>query len=107
MEVIESNFTNTETIEPVGVDEYKETENIDNDDTNSISSNSTEETEEAEELKLLNRKLQMCIEEMGIKDNKEAVEKLVPYILSPEKITEIITEEDIFNLFVEKFKKLI
>jgi hypothetical protein len=107
MEVVESVITNTETVETVGVDEHKETDNLDNNDNNSISSNSTEENEEAEELKLLNRKLQMCIEELGIKDNNEAIEKLVPYILCPEKIQELINEEDIYNLFIEKFKKLI
>jgi len=107
MEVVESDISNVETVETVGVDEYKEIDNVDNDDNNSISSINTDEAEEAEELKLLNRKMQFCIEELNIKDNKEAIEKLTPYILCPEKINELITEEDIFNLFIEKFKKLI
>lgn len=86
-------------------DNNKENINV-NDDDDNLSTN-TDINEEAEEMKQLNQKLKMCIEELGIKDNNEAIEKLVPFILCPDKITELITEEDIFNLFIEKFKKLI
>ena len=36
-----------------------------------------------------------------------AVEKLADYLLNPEKIKDLINEEDIYQLFITKFKKLI
>lgn len=59
------------------------------------------------EEKLYEQKLNHCIEKLDIKDNDEAIKKLKTYLDNPDMIYEIITEEDIFNLFIDNFKKLI
>jgi hypothetical protein len=54
----------------------------------------------------LDNKLNFCIKELNINnDNEKVINELKKYIIEPDMIMELINEEDIFNLFIEKFKK--
>ena len=63
--------------------------------------------DEADTLEFIDQKLQMCVDILGINENTEAIQKLTDYIINPHKITELINEDDIFLLFIEKFRKTI
>lgn len=53
----------------------------------------------------LNDKLNLIISELGIKDNSDAICLITDYILNPHKIIELISENDIYDLFIDNFKK--
>lgn len=62
---------------------------------------------ENDTLDFIEQKLQICVDALMIHDNSEAIQKLTDYIINPHKIVELINEDDIFNLFIEKFGKTI
>jgi hypothetical protein len=59
------------------------------------------------DLSTFQQSVNLLVDELNIKDNAAAVEKLADYLLNPEKIKDLINEEDIYQLFITKFKKLI
>jgi hypothetical protein len=88
-----------------GVEETKEIESVTS--AQCLVFKDPEQLEEILESKLYDQKLKHCVEKLDIVDNKDAIEKLKVYLDEPDRVFEIITEEDIFNLFITNFKKLI
>jgi hypothetical protein len=53
-----------------------------------------------------NDKINYCIKELNIDlENKIAIDNLKKYLYNPEMIMELLDLEDIYNLFIDKFKK--